>query len=133
MPEERDLTVSEDGYVRLTRTRLRRLALAHVLSGLDLEEDEPHRRSGGACATAITGFTEWVSQSEPPLSIGWYWRLDAQRLIYERLDHPYSNLMLVDSHRRDFGAQASAILLGGEIDALPWQAVVERNIRERHA
>jgi hypothetical protein len=124
------LAVSDDGYVRLTRTCLRELALVHVLTGLDLDEPECVRRTGGACATAITGFTEWVTRSDPALSIGWYWRLDAQRLVYERLDHPYSNIMLIDSHRRDFGHQASAILLGAEIDTLSWQRVVERHIRQ---
>ena len=132
MLRELALTVAEDGYVRLTRARLRRLALAHVLSGLDLEAQAPHRRTVGACATAVSGFTEWVSQSEPALSIGWYWRLDAQRMVYQRLDHPYSNIMLLDSRQRDFGHQTSAVLLGSEIDALPWQRVVERHIREQH-
>jgi hypothetical protein len=127
------LAVSDDGYVRLTRTCLRELALVHVLSTLDLDEEGELRHTAGACTTTITGFTEWVTQSEPVLSIGWYWRLDAQRLVYERLDHPYSNIMLVDSHRRDFGHQTSAILLGAEIDTLPWQHVVERHIREQYA
>jgi hypothetical protein len=130
MPREaQSLTVSADGYVRLTRTRLRQLSLVHLLSGLDVEV-ESYARGAGACATSISGFTEWVTQTDPALSIGWYWRLAALQRTYQRLDHPFSNIMLIDGHRRDFGHQTTAILLGGEIDSLPWQAVVERHIRE---
>jgi hypothetical protein len=133
MPREaQSLAVSADGYVRLTRTRLRQLSLVHLLSGLDLE-GEPCCRGSGACVTNITGFTEWVTQTEPALSIGWYWQLDALQRTYQRVAYPYSNIMMIDGHRRDFGHQTTAILLGGEIDSLPWQTVVERHIREGYA
>ena len=93
------LTVSPDGYVRLTVTAFRAIPLSHLLSELDADVNLPPSTASGACLASIVGYTEWASQTTPALSLGWDWRIatTAGRVRYEREGEVRSNIMLVDA------------------------------------
>src|ERR1700733_567130 len=80
------LTVSADGYVRLTVSAFRAIALTHLLSELDADIGLPPSTASGACLASIAGYTEWASQTTPALSLGWDWRIEttAGQVRYER-------------------------------------------------
>jgi hypothetical protein len=115
------ITLSDDGYVRLTFSSLRNTSLTHLLSGLDEDSRDVLQQEAGI--SAISGYTEWVSHTIPPITIGWDWRLDVSqgqpRCL--RVGPPRSNLMLVDHQQRDLGPTHTAILLETAIDTIGWQ------------
>ena len=59
----------DTGYIYLTVDEFCAGALVHLISGVDQE----WQLAGctGAVATAITGYTEWVSVEGPVVTIGW--------------------------------------------------------------
>ncbi len=126
------ITLSEDGYVRLTLATLQKTPLVHLLSGLD--EDEPGPLQPGAGTSEISGYTEWVSSTIPVITIGWDWRLvvvqGQHRCI--RMSPPRSNLMLLDDQQCDLGQTQSAALLEIAIDALGWQDEIIKAINNRY-
>lgn len=128
------LKVAADGYIRLTFDEFRRIELVHLISGLD-EDERPLLREA-AVATDITGYTEWVSATEPVISIGWDWMIRIsrdRRSFYDRIAEPRGNVMLVDIHGQDFGPGKSATLIETVIDDMPWQDVVQTFINSRYA
>ena len=129
------LTVSADGYVRLTVSAFRAIALTHLLSELDADIGLPPSTASGACLASIAGYTEWASQTTPALSLGWDWRIEttAGQVRYEREGAIRSNVMLVDEWRRDLGAAATDVLLCIAIDSLEWQLAVDHYISNRYA
>lgn len=126
------LTISPDGYIRLSLTQLGAVKLIHLTSGLD--EDMPACTTESAAATAITGYTEWVSDTIPAISIGWDWimhvRDGAVRLT--RLGEPRSNCMLKNEDDADLGPIRSNAALAGFVDTLAWQGEAEHHIASRY-
>lgn len=126
------LTVSMDGYIRLSFAELQGVHLIHLISGLD--EDSPAELSGGAILLAITGYTEWVSNTLPAITIGWDWQMevvhDHVRLC--RISEPRSNIMLQDAGRLDVGTEKTVALLEAFIDALNWQVDAQMHIDTRY-
>ena len=122
-----------DGYLRLSLAQFRRTPLLHLWSGLESEEEpaEP----GGARVSTIRGYTEWVSDARPALSVGWDWRLGAQagRAWCLRDGDPFSNIMLVDARRRDLGPDRTARLLGLALDRAAWQVETLAAVSLRYA
>jgi hypothetical protein len=117
------LSVSADGYVRLSLQELEAIPLSHLISCLDGQGGA--RAMSAAVATDITGYTEWVSAGWPAISLGWDWQLPATGpgARPRRLHAPRSNVMLVDdSSRVDHGQAKTAMLLEFYVDRQPWQA-----------
>ena len=127
------ITLSEDGYVRLTLATFLNVPLSHLLSGLD--EDTPVTFREGASLSEISGYTEWVSTTVPAITIGWDWRLDTSQgqLCCVRVSEPRSNVMLLDSQQRDLGPAKTAMLLETAIDATAWQDEALRAVGTRYA
>lgn len=125
------LTLSQDGHVRLRFDVLKKVNLIHLISGFDLDGNTPLEASG-ARLSPICGFTEWISDTRPALTLGWDWEFAARegRLQCTRLDDPRSNIMLYDAQREDLGMLQTARLLGELVDDLDWQDPVMAMIRE---
>ncbi len=117
------MKIDNDGYIRLCLGDLQSVELVHLLSGLD-EADcvDP------ACTdrAEIHGYTEWISASEPVVSVGWDWRVDTwARPVSVVFDaSPRSNIMLLDGDGEDMGPEETARSLAVHLRALPWQPVV---------
>ena len=121
-----------DGYVRLTLEQFQAIPLVHLLSGLDPDEFPPLHE--GASQTDISGYTEWVSETAPIITLGWDWRMEGAsgQTRYLRTGLPRSNIMLLDDLRRDLGSAKTAKLLEAAIDKTAWQAAVQRHITDRY-
>lgn len=124
-------TPSEDGYVRLTLQNLLATPLVHLWSGLD--QEAPGSLPEGAGVTTISGYTEWISTTEPTLTLGWDWRLEVASAapLYIRSSAPRSNIMLVDERQRDLGPRETAALLGAAINSLTWKQAIYNHINTR--
>ena len=129
------LIVSEDGYLRLTLARFRAIHLRHLISELD--EDAPLNgpEAAGATTACIAGFTEWISDTNPALSLGWDWRLDTSSgrdARYVRAGEVRSNVMLCEPGIGDLGDLATSATLCAAVDALAWQAATHDHITKRY-
>lgn len=122
----------DTGYIYLTVDELRAGALVHLISGVDLEF---LRTDGtGALVTAITGYTEWVSEHAPVLTIGWDWQMTAEDNVVrlKRISPPSSNVMLQSAARRDLGHARTVTLLNEYLDGLDWQPATLGHIGVRY-
>jgi hypothetical protein len=126
------LIISPDGYIRLSVSQLASIKLVHLISGLD--EDMPPFQGESAAATAITGYTEWVSTTTPAISMGWDWTMEVVngQVRPARLGEPRSNCMLVDEGNGDLGPAKSNAALAEFVDTLPWQSETESQIASRY-
>lgn len=126
------ITLSDDGYIRLTLETFLVTPLVHLLSGLD--DDKPISSQEGATLAHISGYTEWISTKTPTITLGWDWRLDALQgqPIYLRLGVPRSNIMLIDAMAHDLGSAKTSMLLEAAIDALAWQEEIHQYIVTRY-
>lgn len=126
------LTISPDSYIRLTLAELSAIRLTHLVSGMD--EDMPPLAGESAAATTISGYTEWVSDTEPVVSLGWDWVMEvaggAVRMV--RLGEPRSNCMLVDENNGDLGTSRTDAALAALVDALAWQAAAREHVAARY-
>lgn len=119
------LTVSDDGYIRLTYAELQQEVLTHLTSGLDEDTDNTEG------ITNITGYTEWVTTNTPIISMGWDWQLGANEQLI-RISDIRTNVMLQNNHPIDYDTPKNNALLEQFVDNLNWQTTVKLNIYERY-
>lgn len=128
------LSVSSDGYIRLTQDQLSGLELVHLVSGLD-EDRPPHSHTDGA-AGDITGYTEWLCPigSGAAITIGWDWRMlgCGEQVSLERVGDPRSNLMLQDNSKIDHGQINTLVEVCTFVDSLSWQNVTLDYLAKRY-
>jgi len=119
------------GYIHLTVDEFCTGALVHLISGVDQECNLVD--CIGALATAITGYTEWVSADAPVLTIGWDWQMIAEGHVVQlkRISPPSSNVMLQSDGRRDLGHARTVALLNAYLDGLDWQPATLGHIGAR--
>lgn len=123
----------ENGYVRLTYAQFQALCLQHLISGVD--EDAPEEAQHGATSTAISGYTEWISQEQPMLTIGWDWQMlpGDRGVLLRRESEPRSNVMLQTPAREDLGVEKTIVLLETIVDSFDWQSETLAHISDRYA
>lgn len=126
-------SVSDDGYIRLSFANLQTVPLIHLISGLD--ENSHSNVSAGATPTEIVGYTEWVSNPNPTITIGWDWKMEVVNnyILLRRISEPSSNIMLHDGNQIDIGQAKTVAQLEALIDALNWQIEVRTHINIRYA
>lgn len=127
------MTVSRDGYVRLSLSMFMELPLVHFLSGLN--DDPIHHIAEGNTKTSISGYSEWQSTPVPKLTIGWDWRLDFATTAprYLREGWPRSNVMIIDAcNGKDLGDEATAASVASRIDQIDWEYDVGNYIALRY-
>lgn len=122
----------DTAYVYLTLAELHAGLLVHLISGMD--EDAAPSLAAGASATAITGYTEWISEGGPVVTIGWDWemRVAADRVRLQRVSLPSSNVMLQSPARRDLGHATTVQLLKDYVDTFAWQDATLVHITGRY-
>ena len=127
------LVISDDGYIRLSFSAIQSVCLTHLISGLD--EDTPMIILGGAVQTAITGYTEWLSDTAPTITIGWDWEMHtaSNHIQLRRIGAVRSNLMLRDLNQTDVGPMKTQVMLEMLIDALDWSSIVQNHINVDYA
>ena len=110
-------SIADDGFLRMTLEDVLSLPFTHLASGVD-EVDEHGTERCGSCTT-ISGYTEWVARTSPPVSVGWDWVVDAGR--WRRAGPPRSNVLLLDPIKRPYDWARNEAILGTVVDAIPWQ------------
>lgn len=120
--------LSRDGYLRLTFESFRQVEIVHLFSGMDA--DRPSDTGSGASSHPITGYTEWVSQGTPAISIGWDWELIGVRSKAQLIQTgaPASNLMFVDQHGHDLGSEQTKLLIADWLNTFTWQTETLRAV-----
>jgi hypothetical protein len=114
-------TLSADGYIRLNLQQLTQVQLHHLHSSLYTEHNPDQ-----ACATSMTdieGYTEWVSQSQPCISIGWDWQVQYRTgaTHYSMVGKPFTNLLLQNNQQQDFSTDESLSIQAIWLNTLNWQ------------
>lgn len=128
------LLVSEDGYVRVPLSAILAMRLTHFLSGLD--DDSPEHPLEGGCSASISGYTEWLTNTDPVITVGWDWYLDLTTgaPVYVRDGLPRTNLMALDgASAQDIGDLQTGALLATLIDRSGWQDAICKHIATRYA
>lgn len=126
------MRVSSDGLVRISIAELLCTPIAHLISGVDLDE------AADPCAcgkeTWICGYTEWVSSSAPAISIGWDWCIapSTSPPRWKRIGAPRSNVMLLSASGDDAGWSKNLDLLSTVVDALPWREQIPLALAVRY-
>lgn len=85
-------TASMDYRVKVDLDFFKNVVFTHLYSAAHAEPEELHFQGG--VITAITGYTEWVSQVSPVLSIGWDWELryENANCQYVKIGPVFSNI-----------------------------------------
>lgn len=113
--------VANDGTVSLTYDELLPIPMQHLISGLDDDQQVGDTVCGGS--TTLTGYTEWITPTQPALTLGWDWRFDysegTPRLC--RIGEPRSNIALMDAAQEDTPWRRSLELLAGFVDGMDWR------------
>ena len=116
--------ISPDGLVHLSMEELLSVPMQHLISGIDEDDEPPVKRCG--TVVSISGYTEWVSSTQPEVSIGWDWHLQATRLGLQwvRIGLPRTNVMIQSKAPKHLDWQVNLVVLATVVDALPWQQQV---------
>lgn len=128
------LQVSQDGYIRMSLPAFMELPLSHFLSGLD---NEPNRQTvEGGIEASISGYSEWLSDTSPRVTVGWDWRLDlttgSPRYLREGM--PRSNIMLIDSaNGQDLGEETTEASIASRIDLDGLSSDLGKHITSRYS
>lgn len=128
------ISVSWDGYVRMSLSTFMELPLVHFLSGLN--DDPICRITDCDTKASISGYAEWESTTIPKLTIGWDWRLDLTSAAprYIRESWPRSNVMIIDAQNgKDLGDEATAASIASRIDQIGWENDTGNYIVMRYA
>lgn len=118
------MRVSTDGLVRLTLEELLSLPICHLVSGVDADDSSTHASCGSP--TTISGFTEWISRTDPAVTLGWDWRLVSKSgaPFWTRLGAPRTNVLLIGTDGVEKTWAQSLVQVGTMVDALPWTDMV---------
>lgn len=119
--------------LRMPLQALQQRCLEHLISGLD-ENDTPPPTGEAAIPCQLTGYTEWVSQGQPALTIGWDWELQSglDRVALRRVGEPRSNLCLGTQPGETCDWLQSDVLLSRFVDGYNWQDETLLNIQSRY-
>ena len=113
-----------DCYVRLSEAVLLLTPLRQLHSEVDSdnEYESAARAFAGASATSsIRGYTEWISDLTPGVSVGWDWLVAASGELTMDPNSVRTNVMLVDEQDRDLGIEATIEAIVRYINRHPWQ------------
>jgi len=119
--------------LRMPFQALQQRCLEHLISGLD-ENDMPPPSGEAAIPCQLSGYTEWVSQEQPALTIGWDWELLAglDKIALRRVGQPRSNICLSVQPGGDCDWPQSDALLSRFVDGYNWQDETLLNIQSRY-
>lgn len=82
------------------------------------------RGEGATILGDITGYTEWLSDSAPAVSVGWDWSLGGSVQLNALPISIRTNLLLVDASGRELGFSGTTHALFEWLSTWDWQSVV---------
>lgn len=118
------LSPTNDGYIRLTKKFFGKINMRHLVSGIYMASRKLQNKVD--MIDQIEGFTEWVSDTKPAVSLGWDWKLDVTENppLYRRCGLPYSNIMLTDNSKANLDMNETERLITSTVDQLGWEKEV---------
>lgn len=126
------ITISSDGYVRLTIEDLKKMLITHLVSDLDDNILEFLKEDTGF--SQITGYTEWVSTGVPTISMGWDWIIKfsgAEGKCCKRVGGQRSNIILINEEGCDLGFSMTNSIIENFIDNMNWKNKVVCQIKSK--
>ncbi|MEO8153327.1 MAG: DUF4902 domain-containing protein [Rhizobacter sp.] len=127
-----DKHAAPDFYVRAREQDFHTMVLRHVQSEVEFRgELTPSRQIEGASASALSGCSEWVTESDPPITAGWDWTVTASGDVQLNHHSVRTNLMLVDAQHGDLGHAVSINAIVHRLEGLAWQGCVLAVLRTR--
>lgn len=124
-----------DFYVRSMEQQLHLLVFRHVRSELDLQGSESRLcvwPSQDAELSYFTGTSDWVAETDPPITIGWDWALTPSGTLLIDQHSIRSNLMLADECSIDLGHERTLHSILRCIQGMPWQRAAYDSLRDPH-
>jgi hypothetical protein len=121
--------MAPDGYVRLRLENLNTLSFSHLFSQNDSDFLQALRAQ--TIPASAAGFSEWTSNTNPVISLGWGWFIHNQsnRMLLAP-DGVRSNVMLVDACGYDLGPFKTSSLFCMWLSAFEWQDAVSTALHE---
>jgi len=127
------------GQVQVSVKELLALRLKHWFSATDLEAAGAQAKQRCGSITTISGYTEWLGDTELPVSIGWDWCIGiqlfsrlceppAQAAHWLREDLPRTNIQVVDEHGCALAWEDNLRVLATWVDAQAWQGDVAKAV-----
>ncbi len=119
------MRLTENGLVLIDATGLMQITFKHLVTSLDDDQSDSQFDCGRVAN--LTGYTEWLSENHPYLTIGWDWVIDArdQFRVPRRLGTPRTNVNLVGEDDQALPWNESLEQLGKLMETLlPWQQTV---------
>ncbi|AMM23370.1 DUF4902 domain-containing protein [Variovorax sp. PAMC 28711] len=128
-------TPLNDGLLRLRRHDLNQMQLTHLMSGLDDDASPSDANPLCGSSASFCGYTEWISEKDPRLTIGWDWQLDdgapMQRVV--RLGLPRTNVLVLDGEQEPLPWNESLHVLATFIDTFDWNTPAFQAVCQRYA
>jgi hypothetical protein len=127
-PQIRQPTVSPDGYIRLPFNHFSEMEFVHLTS--DFDPDFLVELNIQAVPAITAGFSEWVSTTQPAISLGWGWFVhNRSRRLLVAPDVIRSNVMLIDVRGYDLGAAVTSSIFNTWLSIHDWQGDVGAVLR----
>jgi len=121
--------MSPDGYIRVPLASLNAMSFIHLFSQSD--DDFLRELRAQTVPACSAGFSEWKSETEPPISLGWGWFVHSQsRHLLLAPDGIRSNVMLIDTCGYDLGVMKTSHLFGMWLNDFDWQGTVGMSLRD---
>jgi hypothetical protein len=121
-----------DGSLRLSLGELFSISLHHLRS--DLYDTAHHDLSDCGRSLPLTGYTEWVSDLYPSLTVGWDCYFNSYQLEprWVRAGLPRTNLVLVSEVNLEHRCAHSIRALASVIDSMDWHMEMNSCITNRY-
>ena len=121
--------MAPDGYVRLRLEDLSAVSFFHLFSESDSDFLQELRTL--TIPASAAGFSEWTSNTNPVISLGWGWFIHNQsNQVLLAPDGVRSNVMLVDASGYDLGPLKTSSLFCMWLSAFEWKEIVSTALQE---
>jgi len=125
------LSISEFGRIQISAPLLNTLTFFHLESGV--YSSRLHDGQIRSSRTNIDGYTEWLSDSTPQITVGWDWMLlpyGGYRI--SKIGSYFSNLQLVGESGEPLNSEASEHILEHFFESLNWTQKLEEFITHKY-
>ncbi len=116
----------------INKAELYDLTLIHLFSDLHLEAS-PQDHIDGPCN--LTGYTEWVSETTPVISISWDWEVNyhLSKKMMSVSGLPFTNITLTHDGELPMTEDDSLNAIRDWIESFSWQETVSELIKQRYS
>jgi hypothetical protein len=124
------MKITDVGQVQVSVQELLAFRLRHFCSVVDLELSDKLPSQLCGSVTTLCGYTEWVGDSDQPISIGWDWsiRAHAHTIYWFRDDLPRTNIQVLNQQGHPLDWYDNLSVLATWVDAQDWGMHVAQRV-----